>query len=186
MDDVIFRTVTQTTGPSYGAFVEAGMTALPEYWDMEGSLNHFMLGAVDEWFSSRLAGISQAEGSVAYERLVFKPTIVGGMSAAEAGYRTPYGRVATAWRCVDGVIGMTTTVPVGCTATVYVPLLGETGGPAPMHDSGAVYRGTATLEDGEYARFEVGSGTWSFGTGGSARDASAYGSHRNIAATPGP
>ena len=40
---------------------------MTELWDGQGSQNHFMLGAIDEWFTKGLAGIQQADDSVGYE-----------------------------------------------------------------------------------------------------------------------
>ena len=58
--DVIYQIATQTTAPSYGAMLARGATSLTEFWDGSGSQNHFMLGAIDKWFTSGLAGIGQA------------------------------------------------------------------------------------------------------------------------------
>jgi alpha-L-rhamnosidase len=168
-DDLVHTLTTQPTSPSYGYFVARGATSLPEYWDMKSSQNHFMLGAIDEWFSARLAGIRQTDDSVAYRELVFQPAIVGGMTHAQASYRTPYGRVAVAWRLVGDAVRMDVTVPVGSTATVYVPLMGA--GAPPATPPGAQALGIRRLVDGrDYAAFAVGSGDWTFGAGrGSAR-----------------
>ena len=163
--DLVHRLTTQPTSPSYGFFVAGGATSLPEYWNLTGSQNHFMLGAIDEWFSSHLAGIQQTDDSVAYRKLVFRPSVVGGMTRASAGYRTPYGSVASAWTLVDGAVRLNVTVPVGSTATVYVPLTSTVpAGQRPSAEAGAVYQGVETLTDGQrYARFAVGAGNWSFG-----------------------
>jgi alpha-L-rhamnosidase len=32
--------------------LERGATSLTEFWDGTGSQNHFMLGAIDKWFTA--------------------------------------------------------------------------------------------------------------------------------------
>jgi alpha-L-rhamnosidase len=162
-DDLVHALTTRATAPGYGYFVARGATSLPEYWDMAGSQNHFMLGAIDEWFSARLAGIRQADDSVAYRELVVQPSIVGGMTHARAAYRTPFGRAAVDWRLDGGVLRLHVTVPVGATAQVYVP----TGAALPAAPPGAGYLGIRREADGrDYAVFAVGSGDWAFTSGG--------------------
>ena len=166
-DDLVHTLTTQSTRPSYGYFVARGATSLPEAWDMSNSLNHFMLGAIDEWFSAHLAGIQQADDSVAYQNLVIRPSIVGGMTRAQAGYRTPYGQVDAGWKLVNGRVQLDATVPVGAVATIQVPLTSAVpSGQRPVSPTGAVFLGTETAAGGQrYAKFSVGAGTWTFGPG---------------------
>lgn len=119
-DDVIYRIANQTTQPSYGAMLARGATSLTEFWDGSGSHNHFMLGAIDVWFTSGLVGIKQAPDSVAYEQLVIDPAVVGDLQAAEGSYETPQGTVRSAWRRDRRGYRLDVSVPVGATATVHV------------------------------------------------------------------
>lgn len=165
-DDLVHTLTVQPTKPSFGFFVQNGATSLPEYWDdTTGSRNHFMLGAIDEWFSKHLAGIDQEAGSVAYQKLVFTPSIVGGMTHAESGYRTPYGQVASSWTVEESqAVSMSVTVPVGATATVNVPVPSSADASfVPSFQNGAVYKGRVSKPNGTYASFAVSNGTWAFG-----------------------
>ncbi|MCW2916906.1 MAG: secreted protein [Actinomycetia bacterium] len=137
-DDVVYKLATQTTSPSYGYQVVHGNTSLGEMWDGGSgqSQNHFMLGSIDSWFTGRLAGIEQTPDSVGFRKLLIKPAVVGDLTHASGGRRTPYGEVRTSWTKKDGRIELTVTVPPGSTAEVHVP------------GSGAVR--------------QVGSGTWTF------------------------
>ncbi|MXG89301.1 family 78 glycoside hydrolase catalytic domain [Nocardioides flavescens] len=167
-DDLVHTLTVQTTKPSFGFFVQNGATSLPEYWDdTNGSRNHFMLGAIDEWFSMHLVGIDQAPGSIAFEQLTFTPSVVGGMTHAEGGYETPYGHVESSWqKAADGKLTMQVEVPVGSTAVVNVPLAaGVDAAFVPAYPTGATYTGRSTLPNGTYATFRVGSGSWTFGPG---------------------
>ena len=131
-DDVVYAVATAPTSPSYAYQVVNGATSLTEAWDGptrdtgENSQNHFMLGAIQEWFTSGAAGIEQAPGSVGYERLVIEPAIFDGLDCAAADYRTPRGVVSSAWRrSRRGVITHDVTIPAGTTAEVRLPFDGE-------------------------------------------------------------
>ncbi|WP_327180717.1 family 78 glycoside hydrolase catalytic domain [Streptomyces sp. NBC_01334] len=157
-DDVVQRIATQTTSPSYGYQVAAGNTTLGESWDggPGQSQNHFMLGAIDSWFTSRVAGIAQTPGSVGYAELLIDPAVEGDLTSASGSYRTPYGLARTDWARTDGRFRLTVEVPAGSTAEIHVP----TGdGRATAPEGTHLVRATATE-----AVYAVGSGHWSFGS----------------------
>ncbi|RKN44950.1 alpha-L-rhamnosidase [Streptomyces hoynatensis] len=148
-DDVVHDLVTRTDSPSYGYQVVHGATALTERWDgptRGSSQNHFMLGAIEEWFTSSLGGITQAEDSVAFAGLVLRPVPVGDLTHAETWYDTPRGRVRSSWRRPDGgpsTAGLTydVTIPPGPVARVELPL--PEGAAAPPAPAGARLLGLA-------------------------------------------
>ncbi|MGK3207990.1 family 78 glycoside hydrolase catalytic domain [Amycolatopsis sp. MEPSY49] len=122
-DDVVYRIATQTTSPSLGHQVQAGLTALGETWDGGSgqSQDHFMLGALDGWLTTRLTGIGQAPGSVGFRNLVIDPAVVGDLTSASGSYESPYGRISTTWTKSDREYRLTVTVPPGSTAEVHLP-----------------------------------------------------------------
>jgi alpha-L-rhamnosidase len=138
-NDVVYEIATQTTAPSYGAMLARGATSLTEFWDGSGSQNHFMLGAIDKWFTTSLGGIDQAASSVAYRDLIVAPAIVGNLTSVSARYRTPRGWVVTEWQRSGRAVQLDVTVPVGATATVRLP-----GSPDQRVTSGT-YRFSTTL-----------------------------------------
>ncbi|MFJ6633633.1 family 78 glycoside hydrolase catalytic domain [Streptomyces sp. NPDC091376] len=155
-DDIVYKIATQTTSPSYGYQVLAGNTTLGETWDggPGQSQNHFMLGAIDAWFTGRLAGIQQRPGSVGYRELLIAPALVGDLTSAAGSYTTPYGTVRTKWQRAGSAYRLDTTVPAGTTAEIRVPATSGT-----VHaDSGA----RLTRTEKGTAVYEVGSGTWTF------------------------
>ncbi|MFD8275732.1 family 78 glycoside hydrolase catalytic domain [Streptomyces flaveolus] len=155
-DDVIHKIATQTTSPSYGYQVLHGNTTLGESWDggPGQSQNHFMLGAIDAWFTDRVAGIEQAPGSIGYRELLIDPAVVGDLTSASGSYRTPYGTVSTDWKRDGDRYRLRLSVPAGSTAEVHVPF---TGGHVAAPDGAKLLR----TERGE-AVYEVGSGDWTF------------------------
>ncbi|WP_425840099.1 family 78 glycoside hydrolase catalytic domain [Streptomyces fractus] len=155
-DDIVYKIATRTTSPSYGYQVVHGNTALGESWDGGSgqSQNHFMLGAIDAWFSTRLAGLGQRADSVGYRALRIAPAVVGDLTSARATYTTPYGRSASQWQRADGRLALKATVPAGSTARVEVPVTsGRVDAP-----QGARLVGT----EGGKALYDVGPGTWTF------------------------
>ncbi|HEV3357982.1 MAG TPA: family 78 glycoside hydrolase catalytic domain [Pseudonocardiaceae bacterium] len=122
-DDVIYDTAIQTTSPSYGFQVTHGATALTENWDGPAqvdtfSQDHMMLGAIDAWFGSGLAGIRVDPGAVAGNHLTIQPTTANGLNHAASTYVTPYGAVSSDWTSTNGHVTLRVQIPVGVTATV--------------------------------------------------------------------
>ncbi|MEU2736041.1 family 78 glycoside hydrolase catalytic domain [Streptomyces sp. NPDC007095] len=155
-DDIVHEIATRTTSPSYGYQVRAGNTTLGESWDggPGQSQNHFMLGAIDSWFTTRVAGIGQTPESVGYAKLLIDPAVEGDMTSASGSYRTPYGVARTDWTRDTGLFRLTVDVPAGSTAEVHVPLFdGRAEAPA----------GARLVRDGGTETvYEVGSGRWNF------------------------
>ncbi|WP_230993265.1 alpha-L-rhamnosidase C-terminal domain-containing protein [Streptomyces endocoffeicus] len=113
-----------------------------------------MLGAIDSWFTSRVAGIAQTPGSVGYAELLIDPAVEGDMTSASASYRTPYGVARTAWQRDADRFRLRVDVPVGSTAEVHVP---TSVGPAQAPPGAGLVHPTGTE-----AVYHVGSGRWTF------------------------
>ncbi len=63
-NDVLYKMVTNPTMPSYAYWINWGMTALCENWEMDNSLNHHMFSEVDYWFYRHIAGICIDENGI--------------------------------------------------------------------------------------------------------------------------
>lgn len=120
--DVLWDALQEHSEPSYAYFVDQGRTTIPESWDLAGSQNHMILLQIDEWFSAGLAGIRQAPGSVAFDKVIIKPQVVGTLTHVDGTRETPYGTIESKWtRGAHGLTTMHVSIPAGTTATVYVP-----------------------------------------------------------------
>lgn len=122
-DDVIFDMNSRSDVPGYGYQLAKGATALTESWQAlpTSSNNHFMLGHIMEWFYTGLAGIRQADGSVAFKHIVIDPRPVGDLTFAEAAFTSPRGKVLSSWKKNDDSFILQIFIPHNATATVYLP-----------------------------------------------------------------
>jgi alpha-L-rhamnosidase len=122
-DDLLYAMVSNPASPGYAFLVESGRTTLTERLDGGGSQDHHFFGQVASWFVHGLAGIEQAPGSIAYERLVIKPALVGDLEHASGVYSTPQGTASSSWTRGDQgeVRRLDVTIPANTPTRVYVP-----------------------------------------------------------------
>jgi len=97
-----------------------------------------------------------------YKNIIFRPQPAEGIDNASFSNLTPYGIASINWKKDNGNFIMEIEVPVGSTATVYVPAsdpgsVRETGKKI-KKSKGIVFQG---MEDG-YGVYKVGSGMYRF------------------------
>ena len=122
-----------------------------------------MFGGGIVWFYRKLAGMNTDPDKPGYRHIIFRPQPARDLSYASYSNLTPYGTAAIDWKKEISRFSMKITVPVGSTATVYVPatdrnLVTENGRALEKETSTVVFNG---MEDG-YAIFTVGSGNYAF------------------------
>jgi alpha-L-rhamnosidase len=73
--DVLFDMVTRVDGPGYADQLRKGATTLTEAWDANpaSSQNHCMLGHVEEWFYTGLAGINPDPSAAGFRKVIIAP-----------------------------------------------------------------------------------------------------------------
>jgi hypothetical protein len=132
--DLVNKLHNRTTIPGYGWQIEQGQTALAEAWDGRScaSLNHGMLGHIQEWFHADVLGIQCAPDAVAFRRIVIRPQIVGDLTWARGEYDSIRGTITVDWRIEGGKLALAVTIPPNTSAMVYVP----TKSPAQLLESG--------------------------------------------------
>jgi alpha-L-rhamnosidase len=94
-DDLIYAMHNDDTRPGYGYQIRQGATALTESWAALPTVsnNHFMLGHLMEWFHTRLGGLGQEEGSIAYKHLRIAPKMLEMVKQRAVTFESPYGPV---------------------------------------------------------------------------------------------
>ncbi len=162
--DVVFDMTNQTDVPSYGCQLAKGMTSLAETWDVKfgNSMNHFMLGHIDEWFYRDLAGIQCDPNGPGYKKIIIKPQIVGDLTWVKCFHDSIHGRIASDWRREGDKLSMNIAIPANTTATIHVPtkdatLVAESGKPATSADGVKFLR-----MENNTAVYAVGSGSYRF------------------------
>jgi alpha-L-rhamnosidase len=162
MNDLAYEAITKKTQPGYGWWVEQGATTTWEQWDGSNSRNHPMFGGGLVWLYRKLAGMNADEENPGYRLIIFKPQPAGDLTFAKYYNQTVYGKAGIEWDKEEGQISVKITVPVGCKATVYVPLMSrktviENGKPVEKTE------GIEFLQDKDgYRIFEVQSGQYRF------------------------
>lgn len=121
LHDMAFEAMNKKTFPGYGWWIEQGATTMWEKWDGTNSRNHPMFGGGIVWFYRVLAGMKADPDQPGYRHIIFHPKPVGDISYATYSNRTPYGTAAITWKKDSSRFNMDITVPVGSTATVYIP-----------------------------------------------------------------
>jgi len=121
LHDVAWQVATQTTPPSYGAWVAQGATTLWEHWDGHSSLNHIMFGDISTWFYQKLAGIRPDPAQPGFKNIILRPQPVGNLTSAKAVHESMYGKIASSWRLEKGRFTWEVAIPPNTTATVHFP-----------------------------------------------------------------
>lgn len=160
--DLIYKIYSSVT-QGYGLQVKLGKTSLTEAWNGgDASQNHFMYGQINEWFYHDLAGIQPDPIGPGFQKIIIKPALVGDLTWLKATYHSIRGDIVSDWTNGSNGLTMNVTIPIGSTATIYVPganlsFVKESGVPA-TSAPGVNY---LHMEDGA-AVFAVGSGNYQF------------------------
>ncbi len=121
LNELAYKVMDQRTQPGYGWWIEQGATTTWEQWDGSNSRNHPMFGGGIVWFYRKLAGMNADPEVPGYRNIIFRPQPVDEVTYASYSNLTPYGSTSISWKKVSGKFMMDISVPVGCTATVYIP-----------------------------------------------------------------
>ena len=164
--DVLFDVANRRDIGSYGFIIDRGWTSMPEAWDAgtSASMNHCMLGHIQQWFYHHLAGIQCDPTGPGFKRIIIRPQVVGDLTWVKSHHDSPHGRIAIGWQREAERLTLDVTIPVNTTATVYVPTtdaqsVTESGTPASQAERVKFLR----HEPGA-AVFEVLSGNYRFVT----------------------
>jgi alpha-L-rhamnosidase len=169
--DVAYQLLTQETYPSWGYMIKNGATTMWERWNAYteetgihdpgmNSFNHYAYGSIGEWLYRVVAGINA--GAPGYREIALRPRPGGGLTYAEASYRSSRGLIRSGWHQEDDGMRYDVTVPANTTATLEIP----TDDPSSVREGElpadeAVGVRFIKYENG-FAVYHLGSGTYRF------------------------
>jgi alpha-L-rhamnosidase len=162
MHELAYEAMNKRDEPSYGKWLELGSTTSREQWSEQGSHNHPMFGGGLVWYYRKLAGMNADPEKPGYRHIIFKPQPAGDLTYAKYYNETSYGEAGIFWKKGNGQFSLEVTVPVGCTAAVYIPL--KSGGTV-LEGGDLVTKSTEIKilgTDESYQIFSVNSGKYSF------------------------
>ena len=118
--ETAYKVLLNTEKPGWLYEVAQGATTVWETWEGytgrgdAGSLNHYSPGAVCQWLFDTVCGI-RPDGE---RHFVIAPVPGGGLTHAEAYYKSLYGEVQSRWEKTESGIQYSITIPVNCTAEI--------------------------------------------------------------------
>ena len=121
MNDLAYEIMNQKDYPSFGWWIEQGATTTWERWDGKDSRNHPMFGGGLTWYYNTLAGINIDEEQPGYKHVIIRPVLVNGLEHVKYSKITPFGKLQVEINHKDFSGEIKIIVPVGSTATVYLP-----------------------------------------------------------------
>jgi alpha-L-rhamnosidase len=162
LHELAYKVINQKTQPSYGWWIEQGATTTWEQWNGTNSRNHPMFGGGIVWFYRKLAGMNTDPENPGYKHIIFMPQPANDITFTTYSNFTPYGEASISWKKDIKNFITNINVPVGSSATVYVPAKDV----KEIRESGRKIRRSKDItfirmEHG-YAIFEVKSGSYSF------------------------
>jgi alpha-L-rhamnosidase len=161
---VLYDMLTYADGPGYVCQLNKGMTTLAESWEAspKSSLNHCMLGHIEEWFYRGLGGLTSDPSGPGFKKIMIKPQIVGDLKWVECSYDSLYGQIISNWKRDEQKLTMNVTIPPNTTATVFVPAKDESS----VTESGKPASEVAGVKflrmENNAAVYAVGSGNYQF------------------------
>ena len=134
--ELAYKMITRPDYPSYGHFIEAGLTAIPESFEVGyelpgcGSACHHMYADIKGWFITDVAGLDW-QGCETAPQVRIRPAFIEKLSFAEASFISPFGEVFVRWQREGEKIRLTVRLPEGVTAACDIPFAWENESPLP-------------------------------------------------------
>lgn len=138
--ELAYKMITRPEYPSYGHFIEAGLTALPECFELRtvpaegGSACHHMFGDIKGWFISDVAGLEW--WGPRQNILIVRPNFISKLTFAEAGCTAPGGEeLRVRWERQGEDVLLTVSAPRNVHSGVVLPKGWELAEPKPKESS---------------------------------------------------
>ncbi|WBL23396.1 alpha-L-rhamnosidase [Zunongwangia sp. HRR-M8] len=122
-NETMFKLQNHYETPGYGFQIKFGLTTLTEQWDPRNgnSLNHFMMGQIEEWFYKSLAGIVPDPEHPGFKHFYLEPQLVGDMKFVKATYQSIYGEIVSEWSKQAKKNVFNYSIPSNTSATLKLP-----------------------------------------------------------------
>ena len=125
--ELAFDLATETEYPSWGFWMEQGLTTLPEGWNYRGwgfgaSLNHAFFGPINAWLYKTAGGIHPDESAAGFKSILLKPQFDHRLGEVEVWHDAPPGKIEAKVAPLNAsTFQYQVTVPPGSTARLYSP-----------------------------------------------------------------
>lgn len=123
MNELAYEAMNKKEMPGFGWWISQGATTTWEEWNGNNSRNHPMFGGGLTWFYRKLAGLNVGTNEAGFKHIVIRPCPPKDLTYASYDTRTPYGKAAVRWEKQRAAYVMDVEIPVGCRATVYIPVI---------------------------------------------------------------
>jgi len=129
---VAYDLLLQETYPSWLFPVKMGATTIWERWDGiksdstfqdkgMNSFNHYAYGAIGDWMYTNIAGIALDPQSPGYKHFFISPQPDKRILSAKGTLISPYGKIISDWKIVNGVFIISITIPPNSFADIKLP-----------------------------------------------------------------
>lgn len=119
--DIACRLLSASEPHGFGKWRASGATSLWEEWKTSRSHSHPMFGAVVAYFFEYVLGIKQAQGSVAFNKVMISPAKIDGIDRASGYISTPHGRISVSYTVENGEMHLSADIPDGVNAEIVLP-----------------------------------------------------------------
>ena len=171
-DELAFMLLNRKEYPGWLYPVTQGATTIWERWDGQkpdgtfqsvgmNSFNHYAYGAIGEWLYTYVAGIQIDTENPGYKHFFLAPHPGGGLTNANATYKSIHGEIKSAWKIEDGDMVYEVAVPANTSATVTLPaakLAGVSVNNSALKDDNS----KAAKQEQNNVTLKLGSGNYSF------------------------
>lgn len=107
--------------PGYLYMLDNGADLTWEHWNGRRSHIHNCYNGIGSWFYQALAGINPDESAPGYRNIIIRPQVIDDITWVKASKDTPYGRLEVRWETSGNDFMLAVKIPVGSTATVFMP-----------------------------------------------------------------
>ena len=122
----MYKMLKKRDYPGYLYMLDNGATTTWEHWNGERSHIHNCYNGIGSWFYQALGGILPDEKAPGYKHVFIQPQLVNGLTWVDVSKDTPYGPLKVKWEKTDTSFNMDIYIPVGCEATLTLPVEAKT------------------------------------------------------------